>query len=67
MALSKRHQFSDEKGICHMSETTITKLPDPSLAGRRLRSNLPRGDKNEQGAGASTILKPTMIRAVDLD
>ena len=26
-----------------MSETTITQLPDPSIAGRRLRSNLPRG------------------------
>ncbi len=30
MAVSKRRQFSAEKGICHMSETTITKLPDPS-------------------------------------
>lgn len=29
MALSKRHQFSDEKGICHMPEATITPLPDP--------------------------------------
>lgn len=29
MALSKRLQFSDEKGICHMSEATITQLPDP--------------------------------------
>jgi transposase-like protein len=29
MALLKRHQFSDEKGICHMSEATITQLPDP--------------------------------------
>ena len=26
-----------------MSESTITQLPDPSIAGRRLRSNLPRG------------------------
>jgi transposase-like protein len=26
-----------------MSETTLTKLPDPSIADRRLRSNLPRG------------------------
>jgi len=30
MAVSKRRQFSVEKGICHMSEDTITKLPDPS-------------------------------------
>ena len=30
MVLSKRHQFSDEKGICHMSEATITQLPDLS-------------------------------------
>jgi hypothetical protein len=30
MAVSKRRQFSAEKGICHMSEDTITKLPDPS-------------------------------------
>ena len=30
MALSKRHQFSDEKGICHMSDATITQLPDPT-------------------------------------
>ena len=29
MAVSKRRQFSAEKGICHMSETTITTLPDP--------------------------------------
>jgi transposase-like protein len=29
MALVKRHQFSGEKGICHMSESTITQLPDP--------------------------------------
>jgi transposase-like protein len=29
MALLKRLQFSDEKGICHMSEATITQLPDP--------------------------------------
>ena len=26
-----------------MSETTITQLPDPSIVGRRLRSNLPIG------------------------
>ena len=26
-----------------MSETTITQLPDPSIADRRLRSNLPKG------------------------
>jgi putative transposase len=30
MAVSKRRQFSAEKGICHMSEDTIAKLPDPS-------------------------------------
>ena len=30
MAVSKRRQFSAEKGICHMSETTIATLPDPS-------------------------------------
>src|SRR6056297_3421110 len=30
MAVFTRRQFSAEKGICHMSETTITKLPDPS-------------------------------------
>lgn len=30
MAVSKRRQFSVEKGICHMSDDTITKLPDPS-------------------------------------
>lgn len=30
MAVSKRRQFSTEKGICHMSEDTITTLPDPS-------------------------------------
>src|SRR6056297_1785552 len=30
MALSKRRQFSAEKGICRMSNDTITKLPDPS-------------------------------------
>jgi putative transposase len=30
MALFTRHQFSEEKGICHMSKTTITPLPDPS-------------------------------------
>jgi len=30
MAVFTRRQFSTEKGICHMSETTITKLPDPS-------------------------------------
>jgi hypothetical protein len=30
MAVSKRRQFSTEKGICHMSEDTITPLPDPS-------------------------------------
>lgn len=43
MAVFRRRQFSAEKGICHMSETTLTKLPDPSIADRRLRSNLPRG------------------------
>jgi transposase-like protein len=30
MAVFTRRKFSAEKGICHMSETTITKLPDPS-------------------------------------
>jgi putative transposase len=30
MAVSKRRQFSSEKGICHMEENTITQLPDPS-------------------------------------
>ncbi len=30
MAVSSRRQFSAEKGICHMEETTITHLPDPS-------------------------------------
>ncbi len=30
MAVSSRRQFSAEKGICHMPETTITQLPDPS-------------------------------------
>lgn len=30
MAVFRRRQFSAEKGICHMSETTITHLPDPS-------------------------------------
>jgi transposase-like protein len=29
MALSKRDRFSGEKGICQMSESTITPLPDP--------------------------------------
>ncbi len=30
MAVFRRRQFSEEKGICHMTKTTITKLPDPS-------------------------------------
>src|SRR6056297_2306974 len=30
MAVFRRRQFSAEKGICHMSEDTITELPDPS-------------------------------------
>ena len=30
MAVFTRRQFSVEKGICHMSETTIAQLPDPS-------------------------------------
>ena len=30
MAVSKRRQFSAEKGICHMSNDTIATLPDPS-------------------------------------
>ena len=33
MAVSSRRQFSAEKGICHMSDDTITKLPDPSGFG----------------------------------
>ena len=28
--MSSRRQFSAEKRICHLSETTITQLPDPS-------------------------------------
>jgi len=30
MAVSRRRQFSAEKGICHMRENTISQLPDPS-------------------------------------
>ncbi len=30
MAVFRRRQFSAEKGICHMSDDTITELPDPS-------------------------------------
>ena len=30
MAVFRRRQFSAEKGICHMSKTTIATLPDPS-------------------------------------
>jgi len=30
MAVFRRRQFSAEKGICHMTKTTITPLPDPS-------------------------------------
>jgi putative transposase len=30
MAVFRRRQFSEEKGICHMTKATITKLPDPS-------------------------------------
>lgn len=30
MAVFRRRQFSAEKGICQMSETTISTLPDPS-------------------------------------
>ena len=30
MAVFGRRQLSAEKGICHMSEPTITRLPDPS-------------------------------------
>ena len=30
MAVSRRRQFSAEKGICHMHDETITRLPDPS-------------------------------------
>ena len=43
MAVFRRRQFSAEKGICHISDDTITQLPDPSIADRRLRSNLPKG------------------------
>lgn len=30
MAVFRRRQFSAEKGICHMHDDTITRLPDPS-------------------------------------
>ncbi len=30
MAVSSRRQFSAKKGICHIPETSITQLPDPS-------------------------------------
>ena len=30
MAVSKRRQFSTEKGICHLSDDTIATLPEPS-------------------------------------
>lgn len=30
MAVLRRRQFSIEKGICHMTSSTITELPDPS-------------------------------------
>lgn len=30
MAVFRRRQFSAEKGVCHMLETTIATLPDPS-------------------------------------
>ncbi len=30
MAVFRRRQFSAEKGICHMEESTIAQLPDPS-------------------------------------
>ncbi len=30
MAVFRRRQFSEEKGICHMTKATITQLPDPS-------------------------------------
>lgn len=30
MAVFRRRQFSGEKGICHVSEDTIIKVPDPS-------------------------------------
>lgn len=33
MAVFRHRQFSAEKGICHISETTITKLPDSSGFG----------------------------------
>jgi len=30
MAVFRRRQFYEEKGICHMTKATITGLPDPS-------------------------------------
>jgi hypothetical protein len=30
MAVFRRRQFSEDKGIFHMTKATITKLPDPS-------------------------------------
>jgi len=33
MAVFRRRQFSAEKGICYMSDDTITQLPDPSGFG----------------------------------
>ena len=30
MAVSRRRQFSEEKGICHMTKSPITEFPDPS-------------------------------------
>jgi hypothetical protein len=33
MAVFRRRQFAAEKGMCHMSEPTITQLRDPSGFG----------------------------------
>ena len=30
MAVFRRRRFSGKKRVCHISETTITQLPDPS-------------------------------------
>ncbi len=40
MAVSSRRQFSAEKGICHMSETTITQLPEKGGALRDAAFNI---------------------------
>ncbi len=43
MAVFRRRQFSAEKGICHMSENTITQLPDPSRFGSDPFTDVLRG------------------------